>query len=499
MTVSPVNDDPVAVDDTAATLFDASVAIDVLANDSDVDGDGLSVSGVGSPSHGTAVVDVNGTVTYQPGAGYTGDDAFDYQITDGAGGSATAAVSVTVLASNDPPVAIDDTVSTPEDAIASIDALANDTDPEGGPLSVTSVTQPSHGETSIAATGEIVYTPSADYHGPDSFDYGIEDSVGLTASATVTLDVTPVNDAPTAANDSSSTTEDTPTTIDVVANDTDVDGDTLTVSAVGAPASGSVSIEADGRVTYTPALNRSGTDTFTYTLADGAGGSDSATVSMTISAVDDLPVAADKTVTTAYQKAVSVTMTGSDAETCNLTFQIVTPPAHGTLGTPSSIACVSAPPTSDSSKVTYTPASGFSGPDSFSYRVSDGAHWSTPATVSVTVAPAPRIHVGDIDQSRLNYAGKWTAIATVRVHTEAEAGQSGVTVAGTWSDGATATGTCKTTTGGCQVKLDLPKTTATVRFTVTSLTFAGHVNDPAANHDPDGDSDGTTILVIGPP
>jgi hypothetical protein len=220
---------------------------------------------------------------------------------------------------------------------------------------------------------------------------------------------------------------------------------------------------------------------------------------MTISAVDDLPVAADKTVTTAYQKAVSVTMTGSDAETCNLTFQIVTPPAHGTLGTPSSIACVSAPPTSDSSKVTYTPASGFSGADSFSYRVSDGVQWSTPATVSITVAPAPRVHVGDIDQSRLNYAAKWTAIATVRVHTEAEAGRSGVTVAGTWSDGATATGTCKTTTGGCQIKLDLPKTTATVRFTVTSLTYAGHVDDPAANHDPDGDSDGTTIVVIGPP
>jgi len=500
VTVSPVNDDPVAVDDSASTLFDASADIDVLANDSDVDGDGLSVSGVGNPAHGTAVVDVNGTVTYQPGAGYTGDDAFDYQITDGAGGSATATVSVTVLASNDPPDAVDDAVATPEDAVASIDVVANDADPDGGAVTVVSVTQPSHGSTSIAENGEVVYAPAADYHGSDSFTYAIRDPLGLTDAATVSLEVTPVNDAPTAANDTSSTSEDAPVTIDVLANDSDIDGDTLSVTAVSTPGSGTATIEADGRVTYTPAADTSGADSFGYTVSDGAGGSDSGTVAVTISAVDDAPIAADKTVATAYQKAVSVTLTGTDAETCNLTFQIVTPPDRGTLTTPSSIACISlTSPYSDSSKVTYTPASGYSGPDAFAYRVSDGAQWSAPATVSISVAPPPKIHVGDIDQSRLNYAAKWTAIATVRVHTEAEAGRSGVTVTGTWSDGADATGTCKTTTGGCQVKLDLPKTTATVRFTVTSLTYAGHVYDPTANHDPESDSDGTTVVVIGPP
>jgi subtilisin family serine protease len=501
VTITPANDDPVAGDDNATTLIDTGVTIDVLANDTDVDGDTLSVSGVGAPANGTASIEPDGRITYTPGPGFAGGDSFDYDISDGAGGSASATVSVAVVAADGPPVAIDDTVVTDEDAAIAIDVLANDVDPEGGPLSVTAATTPAHGSVSVASDGTISYTPAPDYHGTDTFDYTIQDGAGLTDTATVSLDVTPVNDQPVAANDSASTAEDAPTTIDVLANDTDPDGDPLTVSDVGAPSVGSVAIEADGRLTYTPAANYAGSDTFSYTVADGAGGSDSATVSITVSAVNDPPSAADKTVTTAYGKAVAVTLTGSDVETCNLTFQIVAPPANGTLTAPSNIACVSLlSPYTDSSKVTYTPAAGFSGPDGFTYRVSDGTAWSAPAAVSITVSPAPKIHVGDIDQSYLGRTTTWVAIATVRVHTEAEAGRSGVTVTGTWSDGATATGTCKTTTGGCQVKLDgVPRTTTSVRFTVTDLTYAGHVYDPSTNHDPDGDSDGTTIVVLGPP
>jgi subtilisin family serine protease len=501
VTITPINDDPVAANDSATTLIDSAAIIDVLANDSDVDGDTLAVSGVGTPADGTAVIEADGSITYTPEAGFSGADSFDYQISDGVGGSASATVTVAVVAADGPPVAVDDIATTDEDTAVAVDVLANDVDPEGGPLTVTAVTAPSSGAAAIAGDGTVTYTPAADYHGTDTFEYTIRDAAGLTDTATVSLDVTGVNDQPTATDDTASTAEDSATTIDVLANDGDVDGDPLSVSAVGAPGAGSVAVEADGRLTYTPAANYSGSDSFSYTVSDGASGTDSATVSITVSAVNDPPTAADKTVTTAYGKAVAVTMTGGDVETCNLTFQIVTPPGNGTLNSPSSIACVGAlPPYTDSSKVTYTPAAGFSGADGFTYRVSDGAAWSAPATVSITVSPAPRIHVGDIDQSYLGRTTTWVAIATVRVHTEAEAGRSGVTVTGTWSDGATGTGTCKTTTGGCQVKLDgVPRTTTSVRFTVTGLTYSGHVYDPAVNHDPDGDSDGTTIVVLGPP
>ena len=150
---------------------------------------------------------------------------------------------------------------------------------------------------------------------------------------------------PTAAT----TNEDTPVAINVVANDTDVDGDTLTPSTVSAPDLGSVAIAPDGTVVYTPPPNYSGPDSFTYTVSDGHGGTASAAVSITIASVNDAPTATPKTATTKYQTAVTIALTGADVETCNLTFQIVTPPAHGTLESLSSVLCVTLlPPYSDS-------------------------------------------------------------------------------------------------------------------------------------------------------
>jgi subtilisin family serine protease len=502
VTVTPVNDAPIAVDDVLVTLRNTAGTVTVLANDSDVDGDTISVTGVSTPTHGTATLEADGTITYQPALGYDGADGFDYAIGDGAGGSANGHVAVTVVAVNQPPVAVDDTASVAEDGSASIDVVANDIDPDGGALTVTTLGQPAHGSTSLAADGTVTYVPASNYNGPDSFGYTIADSIGFTDSATVSVTVTATNDAPTAAADTATTNEDTAVAIDVVANDTDIDLDTLTPSAVSAPDLGSAAIAPDGKIVYTPPPNYSGPDAFSYTVSDGHGGSASAPVSVNVTSVNDAPTAAPKAATTKYATAVTVALTGSDVETCDLQFQVVTAPAHGTLGSLSSVLCVTLlPPYSDSSKVKYTPAAGWSGTDQFTYRTKDGVLWSAPATVTITTTPPDVLHVGDLDGSKTTGSSTWTAKVTILVHNAAETPFSGVTVAGTWSGGATGTSTCKTTaTGLCTLqKGSIPKSTTAVTFTITGLTFAPTgVYNPAANHDPEPDSTGTVIVVHGP-
>ena len=500
--VTPLNDTPAAADDVLVTLRDTTGSVAALANDTDVDGDTLAVGSVSTPAHGSATLETDGTITYQPAPGYVGDDGFDYTIGDGAGGSASGHVAVTVVAINGPPTAVDDGVSVAEDGSASIDVLANDIDPDGGAVGVTTVGQPAHGSTSLAADGTVSYIPAPNYNGPDTFDYTIADSIGFTDSASVNVTVTAMNDGPTATADAATTNEDAPVAIDVAANDADVDGDTLTPSTVSAPDLGSVAIAPNGTVVYTPPPNYSGPDSFTYTVSDGQGGSASAAVSVTVAPVNDAPTAAPKTATTKYQTAVSISLAGSDVETCNLTFQIVTPPAHGTLTSLSSVLCVTLlPPYSDSAKTKYTPAAGWSGVDQFTYRTSDGSQWSAPATFTITTTPAVQLHAGDLDGTKTVQASAWTAKVTIRVHDSAEASISGVTVTGVWSGGATGTGTCKTaSTGLCTLqKPSIPKTTRNVTFTITGLTFAPTgIYNSAANHDPEVDSTGTVIIVFGP-
>jgi subtilisin family serine protease len=499
VSVTPVNDAPIAVDDVLVTLRDTAGNIAVLANDLDADGDALAVTGVSTATYGTLIVETNSSITYQPASGYSGPDAFDYSVDDGHGGTATGHVAVTVAFANQAPIALDDAATVAEDGSASIDVLANDTDPDGGAVTVIDVGPAGHGSATLASDGTVTYVPAADYSGPDAFDYTIADGIGSTDTATVAVTVTATNDPPTATADTASTNEDTAVTIDVVANDADIDGDSLTPTAVSSPGLGSVAISVDGTLLYTPPPDYYGSDSFGYTVSDGNGGTASASVSVSIASVNDAPTAAPKTATTPYQTAVNVTLTGSDVETCDLGFQIVSPPLHGTLGTLSNVLCVTfLPPYSDSSKVKYTPAAGWSGTDEFTYRTSDGSLTSPPVTVSITTSPPVLLHVGDLDGSRSISRSTWTAKVTIRVHNVDEASIGGVTVSGVWSGGGTAT--CRTSSSGvCTVqKGSIPKSTQSVTFTVMGLTFSPTgVYDPTANHDPDADSDGTLIVVLG--
>jgi len=503
VTVTPAEDAPVAGDDVLVTLSNTPANVAVLANDSDVDGDTLTVTNATAPANGSATIQVDGSITYAPNNGFNGSDGFDYTVSDGNGGTDTGHVAVTVSASNAPPDAVDDTASVSEDGSVDVDVLANDSDPDGGGLTVASVGAAAHGTTSLNGNGTVHYVPAANYNGPDSFGYTIKDSVGFTDSATVNVTVGAVNDPPTAVNDSVSINEDTPTAINVVGNDSDVDGDALTPIATGGEQLGTVSINGDGTLQYTPPQDYYGSDSFSYTVSDGLGGTATATVSVTIAAVNDTPTAFPKSYTTNYATAVTASLTGADVETCDLTFQIVTGPAHGSLGGISNKLCVTLlPPYSDGASVKYTPASGWSGVDTFTYRVRDGVLWSAPATVTVTTTAPVLLHVGDLDgKTTVNTSTRYTINITVTVHNAAHGVVSGVTVTGNWSGGTTGGVSCKTTAAGTCVlaKGNILRTAGPVTLTIAGLALSPTgVYTPGANHDPEADSNGTIIVLPAP-
>ena len=402
------------------------------------------------------------------------------------------------------PTAVDDAATTAEDNPVSISILANDSDADNDPLIVSGVGQPSAGTAVLNAAGTAIdYAPAANAHGVATFTYTVSDGHGGTDSATVTVTVTPVNDDPVAVDDTLSTNEGAAAaSVDVLANDTDVDGDSLAVSGLGQPAHGTAIIEPGGTIAYTPDAGYSGSDAFGYSLSDGAGGTDTGAVAVTVGAVDDPPTAAPAAASTTAPNPVSIRLSAVDPDTCELTFQVVDLPAHGGVGALTNGPCSPGTPNADAATVVYTPDAGYSGADSFTYRALDASGASAVATVTLTVAAGPAlIHVGDLDGSTASAGKTWTARVTIRIETAAHGAVSGAIVTGTWSNGATGTASCTTGTAGtCSVqKTKLTKATvASITFTVTSVTRAGNAYAPGANHDPETDSDGTLIVVSGP-
>jgi VCBS repeat-containing protein len=393
LTVRSVNDPPVATDDSYATDEDTPLTVaapGVLGNDSDVDGDSLTAGLVTGPSHGTLALNADGSFSYEPNQNFNGTDSFTYRASDGSAGSNVATVSIKINAVNDAPVAKDDSYETDEDTALTVPApgvLANDTDVEGDALTVAAprpASGPSHGTLTLNADGSFTYTPNSNFNGMDSFTYKATDGQDASAPATVSIKVNAVNDAPVAVNDSYATDEDTPLTVSapgVLGNDNDVDGDTLTAARVSGPSHGTLTLNADGSFTYTPAANYNGPDSFTYKASDGVADSNVATVSLTVRAVNDAPVATNDAYSTDEDTTLTVPKPGvlandTDVEGDALTVATPRPasgPSHGTLTL-----------NADGS-FSYTPNSNYSGPDSFTYRATDGSASSAPATVGISV------------------------------------------------------------------------------------------------------------------
>ncbi len=227
----------------------------MLGNDSDVDGDALEITGVGQPAHGTATFSAT-QVRYQGAANYNGPDSFTYTVSDGHGGSATASVAVTVEAGNDAPAPQNDAAATPEDTAVTVAVLDNDSDPDGDSLAIVSVLPGGHGTVEIGSGG-LTYTPSANWSGAETIRYTVGDGKGSEASADLTVTVTAVNDLPVAGADAFTIAEDASGTFAVLANDSDPEGGSLTITAAGGAAHGAVSFTATF-ASYTPAANYNG-------------------------------------------------------------------------------------------------------------------------------------------------------------------------------------------------------------------------------------------------
>jgi VCBS repeat-containing protein len=377
ITVSAVNDAPIAVSDNYTTEEDTLLTVPapgVLGNDSDVDSASLTAAVVTGPAHGALALNADGSFTYTPAANYSGPDSFTYTASDGSVDSTAATVTITVTPVNDAPVASDQAVTTDEDTVTAITLAATDVDETA--LTFTIVTAPAHG-TLTGTAPTLTYTPAANYSGPDSFTFKATDGTADSNLATVTITVTAVNDAPVAGGDSYTTDEDTALTVaapGVLGNDSDVDSASLTAAVVTGPANGTVMLKTDGSFTYSPAANYSGPDSFTYRASDGSLDSSVATVAITVTAVNDAPVASDAAVTTDEDTPKAISLTASDAEGAALTFTVIAAPANGTLS-------------GTAPALTYTPAANYSGPDSFTFKASDGTADSNVATVTITVTP----------------------------------------------------------------------------------------------------------------
>ena len=378
----------------------AFVDVDVRFNDRDDNGDQLTIE-PGSLSQPTAaglgvrgtVAIVDNKVTYTPPEGFSGVVTFTYRITDG---KASDIGTVTITVENAPPVAVNDTVAVPFETPKTFPLLGNDSDPDGGSLTVTGTTAPAHGTVSVSPDGTMTYTPGDGYSGPDSFTYTINDGQGGTATATVSLTV--ANAVPVAEDDARTVLPDREVKIPVLENDTDgnhdADGNSeplfVVPGSIGPAVDGSGTtrgtavLNADGTISFTPSPGFLGQVTFPYTVSDGReGGTDTAVVTVTV--VNLAPLAVDNAEVTDPATPVTVMVLDGDSDPNGDTLNLagVTAASHGKVKI------------NPDQTVTYTPDPTFAGIDTFSYTIDDGRGATATALVTVTVKNALPVAVPD--------------------------------------------------------------------------------------------------------
>ncbi|HQS45825.1 MAG TPA: Ig-like domain-containing protein, partial [Xanthobacteraceae bacterium] len=376
--VLPVNDAPVAGNYEYAAQEDEALVLDVVAQSTDADGDALQISAVDGKiltaegvqvTGGLVTLNAQGALLFTPTANFNGPVNFTYTLSDGNGGFSDGQIDITVQPVNDLPVAGNDSFSINEDTVATFDVLGNDSDADGGQLTIraingvavnvqddtveeenpdegqeasaeaesmarfaqtatsaslnNNVVSVEHGTVQVNSDGSLKFTPDSDFTGTTSFTYTVSDEFGSAQIATVTVDVVPVNDAPVARSNKYIAQEDQVLTLDVVAQSTDPDGDALQISAVDGKiltadgvqvTGGLVTLNDQGALLFTPTANYNGPVNFTYTLSDGNGGLGDGRVDITVQPVNDLPIIGADKFTVTERETVVLNLLANDSD-----------------------------------------------------------------------------------------------------------------------------------------------------------------------------------------
>ena len=363
---------PIATDNEVNTSEDQSVSGTVTAgNDT-----GLPISYLvqQNVSKGTLLLETGtGNFTYTPQADIAGSDSFTFLARDDNGDSNIATVSITITATNDPPTAENAVLTVNEDSTANGQLHAQD--PDADDLIYAVVANPNRGTLTVNAGGAITYTPAVDATGADSFTFQVSDGQATSNTATVSITITAINDPPTAENAALTVNEDSAANGQLHAQDPD--GDDLTYTVVANPTSGTLTVNAGGAFTYTPAVDATGANSFTYQVSDGQATSNTATVSIIISPVNDAPVAQDGSLNAFTGQSTSGTLQASDRDNDVLTYSLASDPQQ--------VVTIANPVTG---AYTFHPVDGMTSPYTFTFTTNDGTVASNTATITVTLLEA---------------------------------------------------------------------------------------------------------------
>ncbi|AJZ75402.2 beta strand repeat-containing protein [Candidatus Nitrosotenuis cloacae] len=385
--INPINDVPIANDDSVVTNEDTAADFDVLTNDSDVDvGDTKSIVSFTQGTTGGVSQNPDGTLHYVPAPNFDGVDTFTYMMKDSAGSQDSATVTVVVGGEDDAPIANDDVYAVNEDSILSVSisgVLGNDVDIDSPALSTVLISGPTHSQAFVLSPdGSFTYTPNANYFGADSFTYKVNDGFADSNIATVSITINSVDDLPDAIGDTTIANEDTVATTAILSNDLNLGDGGIIIAIESQGILGTATVNLDNTITYTPNADLNGVDSYEYRITDVDGDTDTATVSITITPVNDIPTANDDSDITNEDTPVTTSVLANDVLGNNPVVGdqpiIVSITTQGAKG----IATINAGNT-----ITYTPNTNQNGPDSYTYQITDSDGTAVTAIVNIHIIP----------------------------------------------------------------------------------------------------------------
>ena len=396
--VNSINDIPVGGLESINLNEDASIVINLLEGVTDVDNDIVTTTINAGPTHGILIENQDGTWQYNPNTNFRGSDSFKYQLSDGKGGIIVKTVNVTVNSVNDAPISNLTLASNNEDTKLIIDVLGQASDADSDGLILSLKNSPTNGvakiidvtttdsDGNVITTKKIEYNPNSNFNGSDNLVYEISDGNGGVVDKTLDIEVNSVNDIPDASYIQVSTNEDNVVVIDVLASSSDADSDQLSVAGIYGVTSG-VANMVDGKILYTPDANYNGVVNFNYVISDGNGGLNTKTVTVTVNAINDMPIANVSNVFTNEDEktTIDVLSSATDVDGDSLVLSLVANPANGVAKIVDVVATDSEGNSVTIKKIEYNPNANFNGYDSLVYSLSDGNGGVITKTLNIAV------------------------------------------------------------------------------------------------------------------